>query len=42
MPKTSGIQPILLRAPPDVISFNFVLPKLLVYNSSYMESIIYV
>jgi hypothetical protein len=30
------------HVPPGVILFNFVLPKLLVYNSSYSQSIIYI
>jgi hypothetical protein len=39
---TMGFNFFFVHVPPDVISLQIVPPKLLVYNSSYTPSIIYI
>jgi hypothetical protein len=38
----SCMPPSFVRVPLDVISLQFVSPKLLVYNSSYTQPVIYI
>jgi hypothetical protein len=39
---SSGIQPLFVCLPPDVMSLQLCSPKLFVYNSTYTQSIIYI